>query len=55
MPSWQLMQLVLGLSIPFLLVDHVLGTRAVAELYGVDPNYAIVQLTYGRLAPHLGV
>jgi adenylate cyclase len=55
MPSWQLMQLVLGLSIPFLLVDHVLGTRAVAELYGVNPNYAMVQLTYWRLAPHLGV
>jgi adenylate cyclase len=55
MPAWQFMQLLLGLSIPFLLVDHVLGTRAVAELYGVSPNYAMVQLTYWRLAPHLGV
>ena len=55
MPAWQFMQLLLGLSIPFLLVDHVLGTRAVAELYGVNPNYAMVQLTYWRLAPHLGV
>jgi len=55
MPAWQFIQLMLGLSIPFLLVDHVLGTRAVAELYGVNPNYAMVQLTYWRLAPHLGV
>jgi adenylate cyclase len=55
MPAWQFIQLLLGLSIPFLLVEHVLGTRAVAELYGVNPNYAMVQLTYWRLAPHLGV
>ena len=55
MPAWQFMQLLLGLSIPFLLVEHVLGTRAVAELYGVNPNYAMVQLTYWRLAPNLGV
>jgi adenylate cyclase len=55
MPAWQFMQLLLGLSIPFLLVDHALATRAVAELYGVNPNYALVQLTYWRLAPHLGV
>jgi adenylate cyclase len=55
MPAWQFMQLLLGLSIPFLLVEHVLGTRAVAELYGVNPSYALVQLTYWRLAPHLGV
>ena len=55
MPAWQFMQLLLGLSIPFLLVEHVLGTRAVAELYGVNPNYAMVQLIYWRLAPHLGV
>src|SRR3954468_19122097 len=55
MPAWQFIQLLLGLSIPFLLVDHALATRAVAELYGVNPNYALVQLTYWRLAPHLGV
>jgi adenylate cyclase len=55
MPAWQFIQLLLGLSIPFLLVEHVLATRAVTELYGVNPNYAMVQLTYWRLAPHLGV
>ncbi|QQP92023.1 2Fe-2S iron-sulfur cluster binding domain-containing protein [Skermanella sp. TT6] len=55
MPAWQFMQLLLGLAIPFLLIEHVLGTRAVAELYGVQPSYALVQLTYWRLAPHLGI
>jgi adenylate cyclase len=55
MPAWQFMQLLLGLSIPFLLIEHVLGTRAVAELYGVNPSYTSVQLTYWRLAPHLGI
>lgn len=55
MPAWQFMQLLLGLAIPFLLIEHVLGTRAVTELYGVQPSYALVQLTYWRLAPHLGI
>ena len=33
-------QLVLGLSIPFLLTDHVLGTRVSLSLFGTEKGYA---------------
>jgi adenylate cyclase len=55
MPAWQFMQLLLGLSIPFLIAEHVIGTRGAAEVFNLNPTYASVQLIYWRLAPHLGV
>jgi len=33
-------QLVLGLTIPFLLADHVFGTRVALSLFGTDKEYA---------------
>ena len=33
-------QLLLGLTIPFLLVDHVFGTRVALSLFGADKGYA---------------
>ena len=33
-------QLVLGLSIPFLLADHVIGTRVAAGEFGLETGYA---------------
>ena len=33
-------QLVLGLTIPFLLADHVFGTRVALSLFGADKGYA---------------
>jgi len=40
MPPWEMAQIVLGLLIPFWLVVHLVGTRGVHELYGVDDSYA---------------
>jgi len=42
MPRAELLRLVLGFSIPFLLVGHFTGTRVAYELYGRDDPYARV-------------
>lgn len=39
---WQWLQIALGLLIPVLLAEHVLGTRIAHELYGYQDNYAFV-------------
>ncbi len=39
MPLSEALQLALGLLIPFVLIDHVLFTRAGHEIYGVDDRY----------------
>ncbi|MGE3933115.1 MAG: adenylate/guanylate cyclase domain-containing protein [Rhodospirillaceae bacterium] len=40
MRAWEAAQLVLGLSIPFLLAAHVFATRGIWEAYGADGGYA---------------
>lgn len=42
MPIWEAVQMVLGLLIPFWLVNHVVGTRVVHEVFGMDDDYAHV-------------
>jgi adenylate cyclase len=47
-------QLVLGLSIPFLLVDHLLGTRVSLSLFGTEKGYAEVLLKLWVRSPISG-
>ena len=42
MPAWEALQLVLGLSIPPLLMAHVVGTRGAHEFAGTEDSYALV-------------
>lgn len=42
MPMWQWFQLSLGLLIPLLIVDHVVGTAYARLAFGLEPNYAYV-------------
>ncbi|TVZ74675.1 adenylate cyclase, partial [Rhizobium mongolense USDA 1844] len=42
MPNGEMAQIVLGLAIPLLLIDHVVGTRIVHELYRYADNYETV-------------
>lgn len=44
MPVWQAAQIVLGLAIPLTLAEHLVGTRIVHEVYGMDDRYALVLL-----------
>ncbi|MBM3572064.1 MAG: adenylate/guanylate cyclase domain-containing protein [Alphaproteobacteria bacterium] len=42
MPGWEAAQLILGLSIPPLLAEHVLGTRFAHQFFGVNDSYLYV-------------
>jgi adenylate cyclase len=48
-------QLVLGLSIPFLLTDHVFGTRVSLSAFGTDKGYAEELLKFWVRSPGSGV
>lgn len=39
MPPWELIQLLLGLSIPFLLFPHIVNTRVARMVFGVNDTY----------------
>jgi len=54
MPAWEATQLVLGLTIPPLLVAHVVGNRLAHELYGIDDSYARVLLVFWVASPWRG-
>jgi len=48
-------QLILGLSIPFLLADHVIGTRVSLSLFGTQKGYAEELYKFWVGSPALGV
>lgn len=39
MPAWEAVQILLGLSIPYLLLVHIVNTRGTRILTGIDINY----------------
>ena len=39
LPAWELVQIGLGLLIPFLLLPHIVNTRLASSVYGVEDNY----------------
>ncbi|MHC5655838.1 adenylate/guanylate cyclase domain-containing protein [Stappia sp. ICDLI1TA098] len=39
LPLWQWAQLLLGLSVPYLLIPHVMGTGALNDMFGYDDSY----------------
>ena len=39
LPAWQWAQLLLGLSIPWLLIPHVVGTGVLSDLFSYDDTY----------------
>jgi adenylate cyclase len=55
MPAGEAFQIVTGLLIPLLLIDHVTGTRLVHVLYGYGDNYAAIVRTLWVSAPSTGV
>ena len=54
MPGWEAGQIVLGLIIPFILIDHVIGTRLLHELYGLDDTYVYEVLVLWEFLPEKG-
>ena len=53
MPAWEWAQLLFGLAIPLLAVQHVFGTRVAHELLGTVDSYAYVLYVYWILDPAL--
>lgn len=51
---WEWMQLLLGLAIPLLLVEHLLATRVATTVFGTDPDYRLVMFVYWVDAPLKG-
>ncbi len=51
MPPWEGVQLIFGLAIPLLAVQHVFGTRGAHELLGTEDSYAYVLRVYWDLDP----
>ena len=39
LPAWELVQIVLGLAIPFLLLPHIVDTRVAMTAFGVQDSY----------------
>ncbi|MBB6221041.1 adenylate/guanylate cyclase domain-containing protein [Rhizobium leguminosarum] len=55
MPKGEMAQIVLGLLIPLLLMDHVIGTRIAHELYGYIDDYETVVGSLWIRAPANGL
>jgi adenylate cyclase len=55
MPAWEATQLTLGLTIPPLLVWHVVGTRLAHEVAGTQDSYTLVLLVLWQLDPAAGL
>jgi adenylate cyclase len=51
MPKREWAQLVLGLAIPLLLANHVIGTRIVHDMYGIEDSYHRVVRTLWETNP----
>lgn len=51
MHPWEAAQLVLGLLIPFQLVEHVIGTRVIHQLYGTQDNYEYILSVFYLWSP----
>ena len=55
MPYWEAAQVILGLSIPPLLILHVLGTRIVQEFFHTNDSFTYVQTIYFVVDPVSGI
>ncbi len=49
----EIIQLVLGLSIPLLLITHFAGVRLPSTLFGRGPNYGLTLNAYWFVRPHM--
>ncbi|MDX5356438.1 MAG: adenylate/guanylate cyclase domain-containing protein [Rhodobacterales bacterium] len=55
LPARQMVQILLGLLIPYMLIEHVVSTRVAASMFGYSPGYAGVVYALRISNPALGV
>ncbi len=53
MTTWEAFQLALGLAIPVLLIEHVIGTRVADDLTALRSDYTFVMAVYWVARPEL--
>ncbi|MBV8166447.1 MAG: adenylate/guanylate cyclase domain-containing protein, partial [Alphaproteobacteria bacterium] len=49
MPPWEAAQLLFGLAIPPVLVDHVIGIQIAQEAYGINADYVYMLYAFGSV------
>lgn len=54
LPRWEIVRIVLGISIPYFLLQHAAGTRLAHEIAGIEDNYTRQMLVYWILNPMAG-
>jgi adenylate cyclase len=54
-PLWEVLQLILGLTIPLFLAVHIAGTRLAHEMFDVRDSYALIVLSLWNVTPANGV
>jgi adenylate cyclase len=54
-PFWEAFQIILGLAIPLLLVNHMVGTRLASAWFGTTDSNTTMVLIFWKLRPDLGV
>lgn len=55
MHPWEAIQMVLGFLIPYFLVEHIIGTRFIHEIYGTNDTYTYINWVYWIAAPDKGI
>lgn len=55
MHRWEWVQLLMGLVIPLLLVEHIVGTRIVHEVFGTEDTYTYIALALWVWSPDKGI
>ena len=55
MPAWEALQLLFGLAIPLLVINHAVGTRLANERFGFEDSYAVLVLLFWETRPDLGL
>ena len=54
-PAWEALQLLFGLAIPLLVINHAVGTRLANERFGFEDSYAVLVLLFWETRPDLGL
>ena len=55
MHPWEAIQMGLGFAIPYFLVDHIIGTRMLHELYGTNDTYTYINWAFWISATDKGI
>ena len=55
LPFRDWVQLILGLSIPILMLGHIMGTRYASQVYGISPSYDYILLASFVWSPMNGI